>query len=208
MILASHNSFSYLKPLRWWLRPFHFVARCQSENILSQHDCGARIFDLRVAFDKKHRPRLAHGLMTFKGSVYDNLAGLDALSAKQSAGQPIQVRVLKERSGDSDGDFTRFCRDIESRYRHLRFGGGRDKKSWRRVYDFGADISVYDAYSSWNHDGSKPGTGTILDDWCPALYARRNNARHLSEYSGEAPLMLDFIGKYGFNDKNPKNSKQ
>nr|DAH01868.1 MAG TPA: hypothetical protein [Crassvirales sp.] len=33
MKLGTHNSMSYLKPKRWWMRPFHFIAKCQSRHI-------------------------------------------------------------------------------------------------------------------------------------------------------------------------------
>ena len=58
-ILGSHNSMSYLPPLRWWgwlLTPF---ARCQNKTIDGQLAAGAQCFDLRVSFDR-------HGMAHFR----------------------------------------------------------------------------------------------------------------------------------------------
>jgi len=44
---ASHNTMTYLPVRQWWLRPFAFMARCQSKDIKDQ----CRItgfFDIRV----------------------------------------------------------------------------------------------------------------------------------------------------------------
>ena len=43
MILQAHNSWSYLKPKVWWLRPFAFMARCQSKDIFEQYEPELRI---------------------------------------------------------------------------------------------------------------------------------------------------------------------
>ena len=38
MIIGSHNSWSYLPPKHWWMRPFAFMARCQSCDIQAQYE--------------------------------------------------------------------------------------------------------------------------------------------------------------------------
>ena len=65
---ASHNTMTYLPVRQWWLRPFAFMARCQSKDIKDQ----CRItgfFDIRVRF-RFHKgiptPVFAHGLAEYK----------------------------------------------------------------------------------------------------------------------------------------------
>jgi hypothetical protein len=38
MKIASHNSFTYLRPRRWYMRPFAFMARCQRWPLLRYLD--------------------------------------------------------------------------------------------------------------------------------------------------------------------------
>ena len=46
--IASHDSMSYLKPAKWWMRPFRFVAQCQKVNLESQYyDYGIRMFAIQ-----------------------------------------------------------------------------------------------------------------------------------------------------------------
>ena len=67
MRLGSHNSMSYLRPSQWWLRPFAWIGRCQSQTIGEQFIVwGVRWFDLRLAFDKKGQPYFAHGIFSYK----------------------------------------------------------------------------------------------------------------------------------------------
>ena len=67
MNIGSHNSLSYLRPKKWWMRPFHFMARCQDIDFVDQYILGARVFDLRISFDRKHfgKVQVRHGSMEF-----------------------------------------------------------------------------------------------------------------------------------------------
>lgn len=47
-MLASHNTFTYLTPKKWWMRLINFAARCQSNDIDTQYSHGARFFDIRI----------------------------------------------------------------------------------------------------------------------------------------------------------------
>ena len=42
---GSHNTMTYLKPSKWYLYPFIFVAKCQSIDYKKQFNCGVRWFD-------------------------------------------------------------------------------------------------------------------------------------------------------------------
>ena len=46
MKLASHNTLSYLSPRKFYLKPFKFIARCQSKTIEEQYsNYDIRFFD-------------------------------------------------------------------------------------------------------------------------------------------------------------------
>ena len=53
------------------------MAQCQSKSLEEQYRLGARIFDLRI--DYKNEPVFKHGLMEFKGNVYETLKYLNSL---------------------------------------------------------------------------------------------------------------------------------
>lgn len=66
---GSHNSFTGYKPKQWWgwfLLPF---ARCQRVTLWQQMENGARVFDLRVRFDRHGALVACHGLVTFEADI-------------------------------------------------------------------------------------------------------------------------------------------
>ena len=68
-LLGSHNSLTYLRPKKWWMRPFHFMARCQRASYKEQYEkYGVRVFDLRVWFTDNLDEEVRHGVMVFKAT--------------------------------------------------------------------------------------------------------------------------------------------
>ena len=66
MLLGSHNSLSYLPPKKWYMKPFHFMARCQSVDYVKQYEeYGIRLFDIRLWFNEKGEIEVRHGLFVF-----------------------------------------------------------------------------------------------------------------------------------------------
>ncbi len=64
-MLGSHNSFSYLKPTKWWMRLFTPWTKCQNKTIEEQYADGVRYFDIRVAFKKDGSMRVVHNLIEY-----------------------------------------------------------------------------------------------------------------------------------------------
>ncbi len=135
MILGSHNTMSYLKP-QWWMRPFAFMARCQSEDLETQWNRGVRMFDLRIVFENGI-PYFAHGLATYKGikkgtSTYPKkvveyvLTWLNIHASLSK--EKVIVRVINERNKD-EVLFEDFCNKIDETYKYLQFCGFRNKNS-------------------------------------------------------------------------------
>lgn len=131
MILGSHNTMSYLRPSHFWLRPFRFMAQCQSEDINTQFGKDVRMFDLRIAF-RDGVPVFAHGLITYKELCVDTvLERLNCWSRAQvELGFPrLVVRVLLERGNDYVR-FDDFCKRIDRTYTEIQFCGFRSK-NWK-----------------------------------------------------------------------------
>ena len=84
-MLGSHNSFSYLKPEKWWMRIFNPWAKCQSKTLEEQYEAGVRVFDIRVRW-KDDKFFLVHNLMTYRDDPFTIIHDLDKFD-------DIKVRV-------------------------------------------------------------------------------------------------------------------
>ena len=187
---------SYLRPSQWWLRPFAWIGRCQSQTIGEQ-------------FDKQGKPYFAHGIFSYKDK--DPFAILDYLNTLSSPDDRVYVRLLNERDSDTNKKcFRWFCEKVENQYSGIVFCGGQNKKDWKQIYPFKGmpDKPLVDKYSSCNHDkcdydengkevNHVNNTGVVIDDIYPEWYAKRNNLKNRNKYiNQDVYLLLDFIGKY------------
>jgi hypothetical protein len=192
MKIGSHNSMTYLPVKKWWMKPFKFIGQCQSKNIQEQYNYGARLFDLRIVFDKQGNPGFAHGSMDFDGDVFNILDLLNNFDHQ------VYCRLINERDKNYD-KFKQFCMQVELKYNHIMFYGGRNKKNWEVLYQLNyTDPEAVDKYSSWNNDvEGKGGTGYIWDDLFPRIYAILNNKKNREKYKNkDIYLLQDFLGKY------------
>ena len=82
MVIGSHNSWSYLTPIKWWMRPFAFMARCQRIDIQKQYEMGVRCFDLRLRLGKRSVAYIAHGLVEYNYTLSQLLWDLTWLDQK------------------------------------------------------------------------------------------------------------------------------
>lgn len=189
-ILGSHNSWSYLPPRKWWMKPFAFMARCQKANIRAQYErYGVRCFDLRIRFDALNRSVIAHGVIEYGFTAG---SGLYAELHRFNEAGDVMVRVLHEVR--SKGPYTEehvrlfraFCESVAQRYPNIRFWCGRNLYNWEKDYDFGEDPSCEERYASV----SRP---RMLDDWWPWLFARLRNRAVLQAGTDKDVLLMDFV---------------
>lgn len=161
--------------------PFRFFAKCQSRDIASQYIVGARWFDIRIAFDKEGNPEFRHGMMAYKGDVYQVLDFFNYLNDKT-----MVVRILLEKDSDK---FTDFCSYIEQAYPNIRFAGGHRKSDWKQVYCFknAPSYSIEENYSSM------PSNPKWYGIW-PWLYAKLRNKK--VKTTDKDFLLLDFVHLY------------
>lgn len=80
-MLGSHNSFSYLKPVKWWMRLINFAGKCQSLDVYDQillQD--VKFFDVRLKWDNKAQEfYLAHGIIRYSWNISPLVSFLDWL---------------------------------------------------------------------------------------------------------------------------------
>lgn len=187
-ILGSHNSWSFLRPQKWWQRLIAFTARCQRVDIQRQYALGVRCFDLRLRTDGNGNAWLAHGLVEYspQGLVDD----LDYLNAQGGC----MVRVLhetrrtgKDATAAEQATFAKVCEELEMDFPKISFYGGLDVRSWQRIYKFRAPRPTEDGCYASN---MKP---HLLDDWWPWLYARTHNRKFREKGTNLDVLVLDFV---------------
>ena len=184
MKLGTHNSMTYLKPKKWYLYPFRFMARCQSKTIQEQYEeYGIRFFDLRIKFDKNGNPEFAHGSISYKEDVDYILRYLN------SRNEEVKVRFvleIKKPNELQENLFKLYCALCESLYSNIKFNNGRRKCDWQVVYDFENPEPEYDEKVSST-------TWKIWDDWCPYIYARLMNKKNIKKGTDKEYMTLDFI---------------
>jgi len=190
VLLGSHNSWSYMSPEKWWMKPIAFMARCQRVDIIAQYEkYGVRCFDLRVRFNKYGLGIVAHGPVEYCFTaplVYEDLSWLDAKGN-------CMVRVIHEvRSASQYKNrrvdlFRHFCSRLEQEYPGIRFWCGRDLFCWGYDYRFdGAEPACDERYASVCPPG-------IVDDWWPWLYARLHNREIRQTGTDKDVLLIDYV---------------
>lgn len=188
MIIGTHNSWTYLRPTKWWMRLLRWSGQCQTLSIKEQLARGVRCFDLRI----RHRNGevvVAHGLIEYDISLHELVENLEAIDRAGGC----YVRLLHEvrtnrqwkRSGtDSFGDF---CEWARCRFDNITFFGGRNLYNWEREYNFGTDEpTIEDAY------GSVRRKHTVYALW-PKLYAKRYNGKEYALTTNKDIKLMDFI---------------
>lgn len=191
--IGSHDTMTYLKPKKWWMRPFHFVAKCQNKSIEEQYnEFGIRLFDIRVRYNEKENIwEFAHGCMTFKGKTPKEI--FDWLNSKE---EKIYIRLILEynrkvKNIDKISDlFVEQAKLWIDEYKNLAFFEMTRKYDWKRLYNYNEMPypSMYQATSST--------TWKIWDDWFPWFYAHRYNKDNYKQGTSSEYLLMDFIGMW------------
>lgn len=186
MKIGTHNSMSYLPPKKWYMYPFRFVAKCQETPIEKQILLGARMVDLRVAFNKEGVLEFRHGSMAYKGNVTEVLDYLNTLSKTIYVRLILENTKLTKNKEKQEEYFKRFCFFCETNYKKLKFFCGRRKFDWKLIYKFklnDPDITQKISSMTWKK----------LDDWWPWLYAKIMNRKNIKAHNNKTWLLIDFI---------------
>lgn len=187
MILGSHNSWSFLKPKKWFMRPFAFTARCQEKTIKEQYDLGVRCFDLRFRV-KNGKLVFAHGFMVYDMKLYELIDTLAWLNRKGDCYVRVlhEARNKKQYTNESKAMFAHYCDYFELWYPNIIFWNGRNLYNYEEDYKFKAKPQCTELYSSV----CKP---YLIDDLYPKWYAKRNNKKNIKENQNCEILLIDFV---------------
>ena len=187
-MIGTHQSLTYAKPLQWYFKPFHFVAKCQERDYKEQYKLGVRLFDIRIK-PYKGTWRVAHGSMIFDIDLYEVLR---YLNSKGDCIIQISLEYNKEPK-NSDVIIESFIKEVQNlinSYPNIKFFGFGTKWNWNKVYSYQNEpnIRILQLVSST--------TGNQLDDWCPSIYAKvfRKDIEKLKPYlQPNVWLSIDFI---------------
>lgn len=186
--LGTHNSMSYLPPKQWWMKPFHFIAKCQNKTVQEQYASGVEVFDIRIKWNRQnHTWEFAHGSMIFKSN--NNIE--DIFSYLNEREDKLFIRLILEYNKppkDVDNISIQFQYDVEKwieKYTNLTFFAFNRKYDWKELYHSNYKPIIEQAVSSMNN--------TLFDDWCPWLYAKINNKKKLEQGTDKDILLIDFV---------------
>lgn len=213
-LLGSHNSLTYLKPKKWYLKPLAFMAKCQGVDYRSQYqEHNIRLFDLRICFNKKNALEVRHGMMVYDISENGVLEFINFLNTKGDCYVRIileenNIQKKKSYAKKSEECFIAYCEFLEKSFPDVKFFCGRRKYDWKCLYQFkNNEVPMLDMYSSttrlignahYNNFFSK--FKNIADDWFPAIYAKTHNKKNYKEFMEKEDkesevecLLFDFV---------------
>lgn len=203
-MIGSHNSMSYLPVRQWYLKPFWWMARCQSKTLNEQfYTYGVRLFDIRIRFDKNGEIIYAHGPIEFSGKDMQFYL-YDLNTWANDSNETVYCRIILESNSPMKDQarqevlFANECKCLQEFYPHITFFGGNRKYDWKEIYHFDANIELNDMYSSTTNifGGSKDHWTAKLDDLWPWLYAKLRNKKNIKKYAeseGDKVLFIDFV---------------
>lgn len=186
--LGSHNSWTYLRPRRWWMRLIRFAARCQRVSVREQYeDYGVRCFDLRVRFDHGEMV-MAHGVVEYRYALAQLLQDLRWMNTEGDCLVRVvhEVRTRSQQSESSAVAFRDFCSMLEATYPAVSFWCGRNLADWQVDYQFmNTDPSCEELYASV--------CPPRFDDIWPWLFAWLNNSYIRLQGTDKEVLLIDFV---------------
>lgn len=186
MILGSHNSWSYLPPKKWYMKPLRFTAQCQDWDIKTQYEHGVRCFDLRLRYDKDTL-QVVHGEIIFKITCGQLLEDLGWLNAHKDVYVRVihDVRTKKQYEKSSRKHFKNDCAAFEKLFKNIKFYNAQNLYNRETEYDFKNNPTCLELYSSV--------VGSKVDDLYPRYYAKKNNKKIYQEGTTKQILMIDFV---------------
>lgn len=195
MKIGSHDTMSYAKPESWWMRPFHFMCKCQSLNIYDQYKEGVRLFDMRVKWDKKqHCWKFAHGLAMFKTEPVEEIFSW----LNQQDGHVLIRLVLEynkpiKNMSEIEQKFKESCQEWVNKFSNISWFEFVRKYDWKKLFTHENEprVDIYQATSSTTCLFSTK--WSWLDDWFPWLYAKLQNHDNIVQGTHHEYMLLDFI---------------
>lgn len=168
-------------------------ARCQNKNIWHQWAAGARVFDLRIKFDRHGKSYFAHGLYDCSDhfTLDDALILISQIHLYYK--EEVYVRLILEDTKAENYQAAYFrdtCKRIEEEFLgYIHFFGGNRKGDWKKLHTFKGDVpdSLNNQWVSSMMEDAR-----WYEKFLPFAYARRCNKRNEGNAKPKFNL-FDFI---------------
>lgn len=195
-IIGSHNSWTYITPIKWWMKLIKFTAKCQNLSIIDQYKLGVTCFDLRIRY-KNGRYYISHGLVDYLNFYdIDNHAGFYNSLYYLNTVKNCKIRVLHDVRNESDytilavSKFKVLCYKLTKAFPDIEFFCGRNLVNWDIDYDFGTkEYDIAEEYASVKKPKS------IYAIW-PWLFSSLNNKSIIKKGTNKDILLIDFVDIY------------
>lgn len=166
-IIGTHDSMTYLKPNKWYVRLLHCFADCQDlpiEEQIKYVDC----VDLRIYYNNGIW-NFAHGL-----AEYEDKNIFEVLQTIKRVKPNCIIRLILEKvKNDKEKEcrlFKQLCEYLQENYNHFIFAGGVYKKGWERIYEFPIKDNQFIQFVSSMQQDAK-----WYERFIPKAYAKRMN---------------------------------
>lgn len=189
MKLASHNSWSYATPKKWWMKLIKFTAKCQNVDIKTQYEkYGVRAFDLRLNFENNDDIVVVHGPIKYNITKVELLNDLNFLNNKGDVAIRIilDIRNKKKVTDHKIKLFKSYCVACKCTFRNIKFFCGECIATKKVLCDFDYKPYCKELYASVC-------SPNIIDDWYPKYYAKHNNNKNIKTDIDCDYLMIDFV---------------
>jgi len=200
MILGTHNSLSYAKPTKWWMKFINFTSKCQELTIEEQWECGVKYFDFRLSPNNLNKAR--HGLVEYDVNIDKELTFLNNMAKEYD--EKIYVAINLEGSEDTAIAkylFEDIIADYTKKYKYLTICGGFCKNPWHQIVkiDNPQKVELYWEFLNWTSDACsfKEKVKMLITNilhFSPKYWAKKNNNKWKStELADNTILVLDFV---------------
>nr|DAM74574.1 MAG TPA: hypothetical protein [Crassvirales sp.] len=174
----------------------NWAAKCQSKNLCEQYHSGVRYFDIRVRFDKKGKPVIAHGLVEYKGIAENYICILNEIAKHYK--DKVYVRFVLEFNREPKDRISqevllsKFVQNLMKEYSYLIYDYIMCKWNEKVIVRYSIKIIyLFHRYSS------TLGWKRFL--WIPYWYAKLHNKNLMRTWDIELKdkdnrvLMLDLV---------------
>lgn len=204
-MIASHDTFTYDKPINLLFNLFSIFWRCQKLDITSQYNKGVRIFDIRVA---RHKDKwvAAHGIYKSKHISFKSIFNICQYIKNEFPDTMVRIYLetnVNNKNYEIKDLFLKEAEEAWDKYKSMIWEMGTHFPwvVYFRNTDFNPLIKEYYCHLfNWNPDKSISYNLNNFDwtSWNIKLYAKKHNPIITEEMINDSTTIhfIDYIGKY------------
>ena len=211
-MIASHDSYTFLKVKNPITYLFSIFWKCQKLNIEAQYKLGTRLFDIRVYYNKKQEKwGLSHGLVKFDDILFDSIIDICEYFKNQFPDSIIRIFLEDKIKKNNKYIKDKFLNESQAAYIDyfymiweigihypwiIYFRGQYDfkiKKCYCHLFNWDSN------YGFWHNI-----LNINLSAWNIKLYAKKHNPIITQKMIEDKSIIyfIDYVGIYPIDNKN------